>query len=107
MSSQIFVGDVGGQEKIRRLWHHYYAGSDAVIFVIDANDPSRLDEAKKELYNVINSDELRDAALLVYANKQDLCRGGEICCGKLTLKVPQKVRLNLSSGCFINFFFIV
>ena len=64
--------DVGGQEKIRRLWHHYFNGSHAVIFVVDANDGSRIEEAKKELFAVMDSDELRDAALLVYANKQDL-----------------------------------
>lgn len=64
--------DVGGQEKIRRLWHHYYNGSDAVIYVVDANDPSRIEEAKQELFAIMDSDELRGAALLVFANKQDL-----------------------------------
>lgn len=49
-----------------------YNGSDAVIFVVDANDPSRMEEAKKELYVVMESDELRNCALLVFANKQDL-----------------------------------
>lgn len=42
------------------------------VLVVDANDTSRLDEAKNELYHVLSSDELRDTALLVYANKQDL-----------------------------------
>ena len=27
--------DVGGQDKIRRLWKHYYTGTDAIIFVVD------------------------------------------------------------------------
>jgi GTPase SAR1 family protein len=26
--------DVGGQKKIRKLWHHYFQGTDAVIFVV-------------------------------------------------------------------------
>lgn len=64
--------DVGGQKKIRALWRHYFAGTDAVIFVVDANDPTRIDEAKEELMNVMNNDLIRDAVLLVYANKQDL-----------------------------------
>jgi ADP-ribosylation factor 1/2 len=64
--------DVGGQEKIRKLWYHYYTGTDAVIFVIDSNDADRIEEAKRELYGVMEHDELRNCPLLVYANKQDL-----------------------------------
>lgn len=33
---------------------------------------ARIDEAKEELHKLLNEDELRNAALLVYANKQDL-----------------------------------
>ena len=66
--------DIGGQNKIRPLWKHYYHGTDAVIFVVDANDPTRIDEAKEELYRVMNDDLLRNAVLLVYANKIDLPR---------------------------------
>ena len=64
--------DIGGQEKIRRLWYHYYEGADAVIFVVDCNDPERMQEAKQELYALMDHDALRHASLLVYANKQDL-----------------------------------
>jgi ADP-ribosylation factor 1/2 len=64
--------DVGGQQKIRRLWHHYFDGSDAIIYVVDCNDPSRLEEAKEELYGVLSAHELQDVPLLIYANKQDL-----------------------------------
>jgi len=39
-----------GQKKIRALWHHYYDGTDTLVFVIDSNDPSRIKEAKKKLY---------------------------------------------------------
>ena len=28
------VWDVGGQDKIRPLWRHYYAGTQALIFVV-------------------------------------------------------------------------
>ena len=37
------VWDVGGQDKIRQLWRHYYAGSNAIIFVVDSNDKDRID----------------------------------------------------------------
>jgi small GTP-binding protein len=64
--------DVGGQKKIRALWHHYYEGTDAVIFVVDANDSSRIEEVKEELYALMSNHFMKDASLLVYANKQDL-----------------------------------
>lgn len=63
--------DVGGQDRIRPLWRHYFQGTDAVIFVVDSADQDRLDEAQEELAAMLRSDELRDAALLVFANKQD------------------------------------
>jgi len=66
------VWDVGGQDKIRALWRHYYQGSKAVIYVVDSNDASRLSEAADELHKMMREDALKDAILLVYANKQDL-----------------------------------
>ncbi len=66
------VWDVGGQDKIRPLWRHYYEDAQGVIFVVDSNDPGRFGEARGELQSMLNEAELRDAALLVYANKQDL-----------------------------------
>ena len=41
-----------------------------LIFVVDSNDRERIGEAKEELTRMINEDELRDAVLLVFANKQ-------------------------------------
>lgn len=41
-----------------------------LIFVVDSNDRERAGEAKDELARMINEDELRDAVLLVFANKQ-------------------------------------
>ena len=73
------VWDVGGQDKIRPLWRHYYQNTQGVIFVVDSNDRDRIDEenghennAKEELSRMLTEDELRDAVLLVFANKQDL-----------------------------------
>ena len=41
-----------------------------LIFVVDSNDRERVGEAKEELNRMLNEDELRDAILLVFANKQ-------------------------------------
>eukprot|EP01137_Pigoraptor_chileana_P019313 Opistho-2@80179 len=66
------VWDVGGQDKIRPLWRHYFQNTQGVIFVVDTNDRERCNEAREELQRMLSEDELRDAALLVFANKQDL-----------------------------------
>merc|ERR1711862_472611 len=60
------VWDVGGQDKIRPLWRHYYTGTNGLIFVVDSNDRDRIEDAREEL------NKMRNAVVLVYANKQDL-----------------------------------
>ncbi|KAK7741968.1 ADP-ribosylation factor, Arf Arf6 [Diatrype stigma] len=66
------VWDVGGQDKIRPLWRHYFSGTQGLIFVIDSSDEKRMDEARQELHRIINDREMKDSLLLVFANKQDI-----------------------------------
>merc|ERR1711899_403490 len=66
------VWDVGGQDKIRLLWRHYYTNTQGLIYVVDSNDRDRIDENREELHKMLAEEELRDAVLLVFANKQDL-----------------------------------
>merc|ERR1712213_306974 len=66
------VWDVSGQDKIRPLWRHYYQGTSGLIYVVDSNDRDRAEDAREELMKMLNEDEMRDAVLLVFANKQDL-----------------------------------
>lgn len=66
------VWDVGGQDKIRPLWRHYYQNTQGLIFVVDSSDTKRIAEAENELANMLKEDELRDAVILVFANKQDM-----------------------------------
>jgi small GTP-binding protein len=64
--------DVGGQERIRALWKHYYQGAHACIFMVDASDHERFDEARDQLHSMLGDDLLRNVSVLVLANKQDL-----------------------------------
>jgi len=66
------VWDVGGQDKIRPLWRHYFSNTQGLIFVVDSNDRERIEEAASELKKMANEDELKDAVILIFANKQDL-----------------------------------
>ena len=97
------VWDVGGQEKLRPLWRHYFASvssfsfrsvcvvccacaesssnthktkkhkkkTDGLIFVVDSLDRDRVSRAAQEFRAIITDPLMRNAALLVFANKQD------------------------------------
>lgn len=66
------VWDLGGQTSIRPYWRCYYANTNAIIYVVDSSDTDRIGIAKDELHQMLNEDELKNAVLLVFANKQDL-----------------------------------
>ena len=66
------VWDVGGQEKLRPLWRHHFQNTRGLIFVVDSNDRDRIGEAREELMRIGAEHELREALLLIFANKQDL-----------------------------------
>ena len=66
------VWDVGGQDKIRPLWRHYYVDADAIVWIVDSTDRERMDFCKEELHIFLKEDELKDVILLILANKQDL-----------------------------------
>jgi len=89
------VWDVGGQDKIRPLWRHYYQNTQGIIFVVDSNDKERVEgnstaeaSAHEELHRMLAEDELRDAILLVFANKQDLPNALSVA------DVTEKLKLN-------------
>ena len=66
------VWDLGGQTSIRPYWRCYYQNTNAVIYVVDSADTERMGISKQELVTMLEEEELKDAALMVFANKQDL-----------------------------------
>eukprot|EP01090_Pellita_catalonica_P023791 TRINITY_DN9991_c0_g1_i1.p1 TRINITY_DN9991_c0_g1~~TRINITY_DN9991_c0_g1_i1.p1 ORF type:complete len:189 (+),score=46.18 TRINITY_DN9991_c0_g1_i1:89-655(+) len=66
------VWDVGGQDKIRPLWKHYYQDCQAVVYVVDSADNERLEEAAAEVQKMFKEEELADVIFLFLANKQDM-----------------------------------
>ena len=86
------VWDVGGQDKIRPLWRHYYQNTQGLIFVVDSNDRERAEDAKNELQRMLQEPELSSAIVLVFANKQDLPRAMP------TAEVAEKLGLHSLRG---------
>ncbi len=67
------VWDVGGQQKLRQLWRHYYQGTQGLIYVVDSSDKGRLYESRDELFGILKHPEITSTVpVVILANKQDL-----------------------------------
>ncbi|XP_055955764.1 ADP-ribosylation factor 6 [Patella vulgata] len=66
------VWDVGGQEKIRTLWRHYYQNAQGLVYVVDSADVTRMAEAKEELHAICKDIQMEGVPVVIVANKQDL-----------------------------------
>ncbi|KAL4238198.1 Protein memo1 [Mactra antiquata] len=86
------VWDVGGQKKIRGLWHHYYQNSDGLLYVVDSSDRERIEESREELFGIIESDGMRGVPVCVLANKQDMPNAMSIS------KITEQLQLHKLSG---------
>jgi GTP-binding protein SAR1 len=77
--------DLGGHEAIRHIWEEYLPEVSGIVFVIDAADESRMDEAKEELDYLLSLEEAKGCPILILGNKQDLecALGKDDLCGRL------------------------
>merc|ERR1712066_358046 len=66
------VWDLGGQTSIRPYWRCYYPNTNAIIYVVDSIDKTRMGDSKQELQLMLQEEELKGVCLLVFANKQDM-----------------------------------
>ena len=47
------VWDLGGQDKLRKVWSTYYVGAHAVVLVVDSMDRERMDIVREELETIV------------------------------------------------------
>ena len=82
------IWDIGGQDRLRPLWRHYYDNTNGVIFVLDSCDEARLKLAKEEIHKMMAEPALENAKLVVFANKQDMANAlpASQCVERLELK---------------------
>ena len=64
--------DLGGHEAVRQLWRDYYLQAEGILFMVDAADPDRFDEARGELDGLMEDTSLPPVPVAVLANKADL-----------------------------------
>ena len=79
--------DIGGQDNIRALWHHYYEGADAIVFVVDSADQARFRQVSTELQKLLCTPTLQHIPFLIFANKQDLSNAATTASIKNALKL--------------------
>jgi len=63
--------DLGGHEAVRHLWEDYVCECSAVLFLVDASDPNRLEEAQFELEALIGEKIVQDIPIAILCNKCD------------------------------------
>ena len=91
------VWDLGGQTSIRPYWRCYYPNTQAIIYVVDSSDTERISTSAGEFHLILEEEELKDAIILVYANKQvRVYLNSEACC-HLDTRIYQVV---VRSGCY-------
>ncbi len=74
-SLDLTVWDIGGQEQFRKtMWQEWVTGSNAIVYVIDANDKNRYEEAMGELYRAVSLSQENKIFLYILLNKMDILK---------------------------------
>lgn len=66
------VYDLAGNKMVRHHWCYWFKKTEAIIFVVDAADRERVDEAAYEFSQLTQHRGLREVPIAVVANKQDV-----------------------------------
>nr|CAG4709756.1 unnamed protein product [Naegleria fowleri] len=69
------IWDIGGSIKMRPLWKQFVTDCDMIIYVIDASNSERFQEAKESLDSFLEFSHLKPGCtFVIYANKMDLVK---------------------------------
>lgn len=71
-NEKLLMWDLGGVVGLRPIWERYVNEAEALIWVVDSADHSKLEDSRTTLKKLIQKEHLRNSPLLVLANKQDL-----------------------------------
>lgn len=66
------IVDVGGHPSMRKIWKNFYMSTDAIIYMVDAANPSRFQEAREALENILNDASAKNIPIIILGNKIDL-----------------------------------
>lgn len=77
----VFESFADMQVQVRDLWEEYYAGADAIVFMVDSADAERFKESKEELKELLKHEALDNTPILILGNKEDLQVRTLLCVG--------------------------
>ena len=63
-----------GQELFRSKWLKGLQDSNIIVYMIDIANQRRFKESKKELWKILNNNELNGIPLLILGNKSDIIK---------------------------------
>uniref|UniRef100_A0A4W4DV64 ADP-ribosylation factor-like 8 n=1 Tax=Electrophorus electricus TaxID=8005 RepID=A0A4W4DV64_ELEEL len=103
-NTHFLMWDIGGQESLRASWNTYYSNTEFIILVVDSTDRERLAISKEELYRMLAHEDLRKAAVLIFANKQDMkgCMSAAEISKYLTLSAIKDHPWHIQSCCALT-----
>jgi len=61
----INIYDLGGNQRIREIWHNYFPEAYGVVYVIDASDSVRMNEAQDILGSLMKNPMLKGKPFLL------------------------------------------
>ncbi|XP_062530817.1 ADP-ribosylation factor-like protein isoform X1 [Bombyx mori] len=108
----IKVWDIGGQPRFRSMWERYCRGVNAIVYMVDAADPDKIEASRNELHSLLEKQQLTGIPVLVLGNKRDLpqaldehgliermnlsaIQDREICCYSISCKEKDNIDITL------------
>jgi len=108
----IKIWDIGGQPRFRSMWERYCRGVNAIVFMVDAADHEKVNDAKREFSSLLEKPQLQGIPVLVLGNKRDLpnalevqeliqrlelspIKDREICCYSISCKEKENIDITL------------